>query len=162
MWNSYNDQFKKLTKQLRQTSFFLIIYNLYHTANQLYQYNSISRTITSSQHHPRETRPLLSQSNLYKNCYIGFAYYEFVSYITRNASIFLLIHFHAFTYFFSFPLTSYIIWSRVNLFVSSFLLFSYFFYLSFNFIYNIKRSESICLFVFIILLFLLPFLQLHI
>ena len=85
--------FEKLTKQLRQTFFFFIIYNLFHIANQLYQHSSTSRTIASSQHHPRETRPLLSQPNLYKNCYIGFAYYEFVSYITRNASIYLLIHF---------------------------------------------------------------------
>jgi len=80
--------------------FFFIIYNLFHIANKLFQHSSTSRTIASSQHHPRETRPLLSQPNLYKNCYIGFAYYEFVSYITRNASMFLLIHFLSFSYFF--------------------------------------------------------------
>ncbi len=101
--------------------FFFIIYNFFHIANQLYQHSSTSRTIASSQHHPRETRPLLSQPNLYKNCYIGFAYYEFVSYITRNASMFLLIHFLA---------------------------FSYFFFLSFILIYNMKVSQSICLFIF--------------
>ena len=102
--------------------FFFIIYNFFHIANQLYQHSSTSRTIASSQHHPRETRPLLGQPNLYKNCYIGFAYYEFVSYIRRNMSMFLLIHFLSFTYFFSF---------------------------NFNFIYNMKLfwRESICLFV---------------
>jgi len=86
---------------------FFIIYNFFHIANQLYQHSSTSRTIASSQHHPRETRPLLSQSNLYKNCYIGIAYSEFVSYITRNASIDLLIRFITFTYFFFFPSFSY-------------------------------------------------------
>jgi len=44
--------------------FFFIIYIAIYT----------SRTITSSQYHPRETRPLLSQPNLYKNSIIGFAY----------------------------------------------------------------------------------------
>jgi hypothetical protein len=77
MWYSYNDHFKKLTKQLRQTFFFLIIYKLFHIANQLYQYNSTSRTITSSQHHPRESRSFFGRPNLYKKTYIVFAYYEF-------------------------------------------------------------------------------------
>ncbi len=63
------------------TNFFFIIENLFHIANQLYKHSRISRTIASSQHHPRETRPLLSQSNLYKKRFIGFAYDEFVSYI---------------------------------------------------------------------------------
>jgi len=77
---------------------------------------------------------------------------------------------------FFFPLFSYIIWSWVNLFACSFLLFSYFFFscssfsyiiwsrvnlfaysfsriyiflfLSFNFIYNIKSSQSFGLFIF--------------
>jgi len=66
--------------------FFFIIYNSYHIANQLYQYSCISRTIASSQHHPRETRPLLSQPNLYKIFYIGIAYDKFALYITRNES----------------------------------------------------------------------------
>lgn len=57
--------FVKLTKQLRQTFFFHHIYFI-HIANQLYEYSHTSRTNTSSQHHPRETRPLLSQRNLYK------------------------------------------------------------------------------------------------
>ena len=98
--------------------FFFNIYNFFHIANQLCQHSSTSRTIASSQHHPRETRPLLSQSNLYKNCFIGFAYYEFVSYITRNASMFLLIQFLPFSYFF--------------------------FFLSFHFIYNMKVSQCLC------------------
>ena len=66
--------------------FFFIIYNSYHIANQLYQYSCTSRTIASSQHHPRETRPLLSQPNLYKIFYIGFTYDKFALYITRNES----------------------------------------------------------------------------
>jgi hypothetical protein len=102
---------------------FFLSYTIYfHIANQLYQHSHTSRTIASSQYHPRETRPLLGQSNLYKNCYIGFAYYESVSYITRNASMFLLIHFLSFSYFFSF---------------------------FFNFIYNMKLSQSIYLFIFL-------------
>ncbi len=90
---------EKLTKQLRLT-FFFIIYNFFHIAKQLYQHSHTSRTIASSQHHPRETRPLLSQPSLYKKSYIGLAYDEFVSYITRNASMFLLIHFFSVSYFF--------------------------------------------------------------
>jgi membrane protein insertase Oxa1/YidC/SpoIIIJ len=117
------------------TNFFFIIDNLYHIANQLYKNSCTSRTITSSQYHPRESRPLLGQPNLYKNCYTVFAYYEIVSYIARNESMFLLIHFFS---------------------------FSYFFYLFFNFIYNMKWSQSICLFIFIIQLFLFPFLHFHI
>ena len=157
LYDIYIWLFEKLTKQLRQT-FFFIIYNLFHIANQLYEDSHTSRTITSSQHHPRETRPLLSQPNLYKNRYIGFAYYEFVSYIARNASMFLLIHFLSFSYFF-FPFlsTSYIIWSWVNLFAYSFFSFSYFFFLSFNFILYMKLSQSICLFIFYIQLFLFLF-----
>ena len=114
------DHFKVV--EAASTNFFFIIYNLFHTANQLYEDSYTSRTIASSQHHPRETRPLLSQPNLYKNRYIGIAYYEFVSYIRRNMSMFLLIHFLSFTYFFSF---------------------------NFNFIYNMKLfwRESICLFI---------------
>ena len=113
------------------TNFFFHHIYFIHIANQLYEYSHTSRTNTSSQHHPRETRPLLSQSNLYKNCYIGFAYYEFVSYIKRNASMFLLIHFYAFTYFF---------------------------FLSFNFILYIKLSQCFCLFVFLHSAISFPFL----
>jgi hypothetical protein len=127
--------FKSWRSSFDKLSFFFIIYNLFHIANQLYQHSSTSRTIASSQHHPRETRPLLGRPNLYKNCYIGIAYYEFVSYITRNASIYLLIHFLSFTYFF---------------------------YYSFNFISNMKLNQSFCLFIFIIQLFLLLFIQLYI
>ena len=80
--------------------FFFIIYNLFHIANQLYENSYTSRTIASSQYHPRETRPLLSQPNLYRNRYIGFAYYELVSYIAWNESIHLLVRFLLFSYFF--------------------------------------------------------------
>ena len=103
--------------------FFFIIYNFFHIANQLYQHSSTSRTIASSQHHPRETRPLLSQPNLYKNRYIGIAYYEFVSYIARNESMLLLILFSPFSYFFS--STSYIIRKTVNVYADSFSFLSF-------------------------------------
>jgi hypothetical protein len=46
------------------------------------------------------------------------------------------------------PSFSYIIWSEVNLFACLFLLFSYFVFHFFIFIYNMKSSQSICLFVF--------------
>ncbi len=82
------------------TNFFFIIHNFFHIAKQLYRNSHTSRTIASSQHHPRETRPLLSQPSLYRNCYIGLAYDEFVSYIARNASMFLLIQFFSVSYFF--------------------------------------------------------------
>ena len=127
--------FEKLSKQLRQTFFFHHIQSLFHIANQLYKDSCTSRTTTSSQYHPRAIRSLLGQSNLYKNCYIGIAQNEFASYIERNGSIYLLIHFF---------------------------LFSKFFFLSFNFIYNMKWSQSICLFIFIIQQILFLFLQLHI
>ena len=42
------------------------IYNSNHIAIQLFQHSWISRTIASSQHHPRETRPLFDQPNLHK------------------------------------------------------------------------------------------------
>ena len=115
--------------------FFFIIYNLYHIDNQLYKVSCTSRTITSSQYHPRETRPLLGQWNLYKKTYIVFADFEFESYIARNASMFLLIRFFT---------------------------FSYFFVLSFNFIYNMKLNQSICLFVFLYSAISFPFLHFHI
>ena len=73
LYDIYIWLFEKLSKQLRQT-FFFIIYNLFHIASQLYKHSCTSRTIASSQYHPRETRPLLSQPNLYKNSIIGFAY----------------------------------------------------------------------------------------
>jgi hypothetical protein len=113
--------------------------------NYFFQHSHISRTIASSQHHPRETRPLLSQPNLYENCYIGLAYVEFVSYITRNESIYLLTHFFLLSYipfsflyshimcevesidfaaaFFSVQQKSFFhiyVWSWVNLFAGSF------------------------------------------
>ena len=118
--------FEKSTKQLRQTfSFFISSYIIYFTLLINYiTYSYTSRTIASSQHHPRETRPLLSQSNLYKNCYIGFTYYEFVSYIRRNASIFL-----PYSFFF------------IQLFL----------FLSFIFIYNIKLKSIKYLFIYFLL-----------
>jgi len=86
LWYIYiYDHFKSWRSSFDKP-FFFIIYNSYHIANQLYQYSCISRTIASSQHHPRETRPLLSQPNLYKIFYIGIAYDKFALYITRNES----------------------------------------------------------------------------
>ena len=103
------------------TNVFFHHIQLIHIANQLYEDSYTSRTITSSQHHPRETRPLMSQPNLYKKRYTGIAYSEFVSYRTRKMSMFLLIHFFTFSYFFfSFLSTSYRIWSWVNPFAYSF------------------------------------------
>jgi hypothetical protein len=67
--------------------------------NNYFQHSHTSRTIASSQYHPRETRPLLSQPNLYENCYIGLTYVEDVSYITRNESIYLLTHFFLLSHF---------------------------------------------------------------
>src|SRR3990167_7118218 len=88
-----------------------------------------------SQYHPRETRPLLGEPNLYKNCYIGFAYVEFVSYITRNLSMFLLIRFFTFSYFFF----SFHIVYEIQLFylLIHFLAFSCFFFSFLHFSYYI-------------------------
>ncbi len=121
---------QKLTKQLRQTFFFFLHHiHFFHIANQLFQYSSTSRTIASSQYHPRETRPLLGQPNLYKNYIIGFAYVEFVSYNRKKKSMFLLNRFLAFSYFFFFlTSTSYIIWNWVKAFAYSISAFSYFFF----------------------------------
>lgn len=65
------------------TNFFFIIYFFFHIANQLFQHSCTSQTIASSQHHPRETRPLMGEPNLYKNCYIGMLYDELASYIEK-------------------------------------------------------------------------------
>ena len=54
--------------------YFIIIYNLFHIANKLHQHSSTSRTIASSQYHPRETRPFFGQPNSYKKTSIGLAY----------------------------------------------------------------------------------------
>ena len=110
--------------------FFFIIYNFFHIASQLSRDSCTSRTITSSQYHPRASWSLLGQPNLYKNCYMGFAQYEFASYIERNATIYLLILFFS---------------------------FSYFFFLSFNFILHMKLKQSICWYFFLIQLFLFFF-----
>ena len=129
------DHFKVV--EAASTNFFFIIYNLFHTANQLYEDSYTSRTIASSQHHPRETRPLLSQPNLYKNRYIGITYYEFVSYIARNESMNLLTLFFSFSYFFSsFPSTAHNTTKSQRI--------CWFFFLSFNFIYSEKWSQWIC------------------
>jgi hypothetical protein len=80
-------------------NFFFSSYTIYFTMlNNYFQHSHTSRTIASSQHHPRETRPLMSQPNLYENCYIGLTYVQFVSYITRNESIYLLTHFFLLSY----------------------------------------------------------------
>ena len=160
VYDIYIWSYVKLTKQLRLTFFFHHI-QIIHSANRLYEDSHTSRTIASSQHHPRETRPLLSQPNLYRKRILGITYYEFVSYLTRNLSMFLLIHFllfsyffflspqlHiayetesidllifflAFTYFFSFPRFSYRIWKQVNRFAYSFSGIQLFLFLSFFF-----------------------------
>ena len=85
--------------------------------NNCITHSHTSRTIASSQYHPRETRPLLGQLNLYKKTFIGLAYDEIVSYIERNATNYLLLFF---------------------------LLSSKKFYFSFNFIYNIELRQTIC------------------
>ncbi len=121
--------------------FFFIIYNSYHTANQLCRHSHTSRTIASSQHHPRETRPLLSQPNLYKISYIGIPYVEFVSYIERKRSIVLLIRFLTFIYFFFFPSFSYYIWSWINRFAYSISYIHLFLFLSFIFILYMKSYD---------------------
>jgi len=104
IWNSYHDHFKKkFTKQLRQTSFFFL--SSWHTIYFTLLINCINttvlppRTITSSQHHPRESRSFLGQPNLYKKTYIAFAYYDFALYIYshiqyENEAKFLLVFFH--------------------------------------------------------------------
>jgi hypothetical protein len=84
--------------------------------NNYFQHSHTSRTIASSQHHPRETRPFLGQPNLYEKCYIGLAYVEFVSYITRNESIYLLTHFFYSAIFVLFPSSPYNIWKWVDQF----------------------------------------------
>lgn len=77
----------KLTKQLRKP-FFYIILNIFHNANTLHQHSHTSRTIASSQYHPRETRPLLSHTSQKKKSYIGLAYYEFASYIEKRMKLY--------------------------------------------------------------------------
>lgn len=60
---------------------FFSLYTIYFTLlNNCLTHSHTSRTITSSQYHPRETRSLIGQPNLYKKSFIGFAYDEFVSY----------------------------------------------------------------------------------
>jgi hypothetical protein len=72
IWSS-----RKLTKQLRQT-LFLDHIQQFHTANTLHWNRHTSRTIASSQHHPRERRPFLGQPSQCKKPYIGFARYNIV------------------------------------------------------------------------------------
>ena len=105
---------QKLTKQLRKIFFFLSYTIFFTMLNNCIQHICTSRTIASSQYHPRETRPLLSQPNLYKKSYIGLAYYEFVSYITRNESICLQTRCHLVSYYFFLSfLPSYIIYMKL-------------------------------------------------
>lgn len=68
------DLFSKVDEAASTNFFFSIIYNWFHIATQLFQHSHTSRTIASSQYHPRETRPLMCQPNLYNNCYTVFAY----------------------------------------------------------------------------------------
>ena len=159
------------------TLHFLIICHSNHIAIQLFQYSCFSLTIASSQHQPRETRPLFDQRNLHKKCYIALAYYEFVSYIRRNESMILFIHIFSFCrFFFPFLSISYWIWNRVNDFayshsiiqsILSFLLHFYIQYwnqltfllihifwfcrflsVSVDLILNMKSSQWFCLFTF--------------
>ena len=137
--------------------FFFHTQFIYHIANQLHQHSNISRTIASSQHHPRETRPLLSQPNLYKIFYIGMSYDEIVLYITRNESIYFFIRFLFLSFlflfyinssqsiclFFFFPSFSYSIWTRVNLYAYSFS------FLNFDILYKLESIYVLILFCFI-------------
>jgi len=54
--------------------FFFITHNWFHIAARLHEHSRTSRTIASSQHQHRQTRSLLCQPNLYKNCYTGLTY----------------------------------------------------------------------------------------
>lgn len=130
--------------------FFFIIYNFFHIAIQLYEHSSSSRTIASSQHHPRETRPLLSQPNLYKKTFIGFADFEFASYIRRKifnrfadsfSCIYLKLFFYAFIFIYNMKVSPSICWFFCL--PSPLTLFS-FLSSAFIFIYNTKPSPSIC------------------
>ncbi len=77
--------------------------------------------------------------------FLLFSYFFFLSFIfiyyTKWSQSICLFAFYYSAISSSFPSFSYIIWSRVNLFACSFLLFSYFFFLSFIFIYNMKLKE---------------------
>ena len=99
------DHFKSWRSSFDKLFFFHTQF-IYHIANQLHQHSNISRTIASSQHHPRETRPLLSQPNLYKIFYIGMSYDEIVLYITRNESIYFFIRFLFLSFLFLFYINS--------------------------------------------------------
>ena len=148
VYDIYIWSYVKLTKQLRLTFFFHHI-QIIHSANRLYEDSHTSRTIASSQHHPRETRPLLSQPNLYRKRILGITYYEFVSYLTRNLSMFLLIHFLLFSYFFFLSSRLHIAYENESIDLLIFFhAFSYFFFFPCFFISHMKRSQSICLFFF--------------
>lgn len=54
---------------------FFSSHTIYFTLlNNCLTHSHTSRTIASSQYHPRETRSLIGQPNLYKKSFIGFAY----------------------------------------------------------------------------------------
>lgn len=61
--------------------------------NNCLTHSHTSRTIASSQYHPRETRSLIGQPNLYKKSFIGFADDEIVSYKKIFFAIILLIRY---------------------------------------------------------------------
>ena len=95
----------------------------------------------------------MSQPNLYKKCYTGIAYSEFVSYRTRKMSMFLLIHFFTFSYFFPFNFIFYMKLSQsICLFIFSYSAISFFF--PFNFIFYMKRVNPFAYSFFHIQLFL--------
>lgn len=138
----------KVNEAASKTSFF-IIYNHFHNANRLFQYSHTSRTIASSQHHPRETRPLLSQLNIYENCYIGLVHVEFASYITRNTSNYWLTQFYIGSYFVS---LSFILLLYMKLFFNYWLTFFFSFCIFTLYIYIIPKTsmkwyQCICFFV---------------
>ena len=55
------------------SNFFFSSYTIYFTLlNNCLTHSHTSRTIASSQYHPRETRSLIGQPNLYKKSFIGF------------------------------------------------------------------------------------------
>jgi len=70
----YNMIISKVDEAASTNFYFIIIYNLFHIANKLQQHSNTSRTIASSQYHPRETRPFFGQPNSYKKTFIGLTY----------------------------------------------------------------------------------------
>jgi hypothetical protein len=83
LYDAVYDRSESWRSSFDELSFF-IIYNWFHIATRLHRHSHTSRTIASSQHHPRETRPLLCQPNLYNNRITGISYEAFASHVTRK------------------------------------------------------------------------------